>query len=91
MITTKIDCHTEISAACFNVATGDVEDAPALDPLAKFEIIQKNGGVYIKGDKEGITSSRRNLNLKCQAQGQEKILVLGGYVCIDSATNQACD
>ncbi|KAI9692173.1 MAG: hypothetical protein M1822_006403 [Bathelium mastoideum] len=64
--------------ACFNVATGDVEDAPALDPLAKFEIIQKNGGVYIKGDKEGITSSRRQLNLKCQAQGQEKVLVIGG-------------
>ncbi|KAI9656557.1 MAG: hypothetical protein M1821_004764 [Bathelium mastoideum] len=64
--------------ACFNVATGDVEDAPALDPLAKFEIIQKNGGVYIKGDKEGITSSRRHLNLKCQAQGQEKVLVIGG-------------
>ncbi|KAL9088025.1 MAG: hypothetical protein Q9165_006366 [Trypethelium subeluteriae] len=64
--------------ACFNVATGDVEDAPALDPLAKFEIIQKNGGVYIKGDKEGITSSRRSLNLRCQAQGQEKVLVIGG-------------
>ncbi|KAI9888197.1 MAG: hypothetical protein M1820_010241 [Bogoriella megaspora] len=64
--------------ACFNIATGDVEDAPALDPLAKFEIVQRDGGVYIKGDKEGITSSRRQLNLKCQATSPEKVLVIGG-------------
>ena len=76
-----------ILAACFNVTTGDVEDAPALDPLAKFEIIQKNGGVYIKGEKEGITSSRRSLNFKCQAQGQEKVVVIGGYVYAGFAIN----
>lgn len=77
----------DIPVACFNVVTGDVEDAPALDPLAKFEIIQKNGGVYVKGEKEGITSSRRSLNLKCQAQGQEKVVVIGGYVYTGLAVN----
>ena len=64
--------------ACFNVATGDVEDAPALDPLAKFEIVEKGGAVYIKGDEETIKASRRSPNLKCSAQGQEKVVVVGG-------------
>lgn len=64
--------------ACFNVGTGDVEDAPALDPLAKFEIVEKEGGVYIKGDEKTIQSSRRSVNTKCSAQGPEKVVVVGG-------------
>ena len=68
-------------AACFNVASGDVEDAPALDPLAKFEIIEKDGGVYIKGDEKTIQASRRQPKTQCTAQGQEKVVVVGGLVC----------
>ena len=64
--------------ACFNVASGDVEDAPALDPLAKFEVTEKNGAVYIKGDEQTIKASRRQPNTKCLAQGQEKVVVVGG-------------
>lgn len=64
--------------ACFNVATGDVEDAPALDPLAKFEIVEKDGAVYIKGEEATIKSSRRSPNYKCSAQGQEKVVIVGG-------------
>ena len=64
--------------ACFNVATGDIENAPALDPLAKFEIVEKSDGVYIKGDEEAIKNSRRYLNIKCTPSSQEKVLVIGG-------------
>ncbi len=64
--------------ACFNVASGDVEDAPALDPLAKFEIVEKSGGVYIKGEESTIKASRRQVNTKCSVQGQEKVVVVGG-------------
>ncbi len=64
--------------ACFNVGTGDVEDAPALDPLAKFEIVEKNGGVYIKGEESTIKASRRSPSTKCSPQGQEKVVVVGG-------------
>lgn len=64
--------------ACFNVASGDVEDAPALDPLATFEVIQKDGGVFIKGDEKTIKANRRSLGFKCSAQGNEKVLVIGG-------------
>ena len=64
--------------ACFNLATGDVEDAPALDPLAKFDILEKNGGVYIKGEEATIKASRRSLNHKCSPQGPDKVVIVGG-------------
>ena len=67
-------------AACFKVSTGDVEDAPALDAIAKFDILEKDGGVYIKGEEQTIKASRRQPNTRCSAQGQEKVVVVGGFV-----------
>lgn len=64
--------------ACFNIATGDVEDAPALDPLSKYEIVQKDGAVYIKGEEATIKANRRILNVRCSAKSSEKVLVIGG-------------
>lgn len=64
--------------ACFNIATGDVEDAPALDPLSKYEIVQKHGAVYIKGEEATIKANRRVLNVRCSAKSSEKVLVIGG-------------
>ncbi|KAI9748458.1 MAG: Mediator of RNA polymerase II transcription subunit 18 [Chaenotheca gracillima] len=64
--------------ACFKVSSGDVEEAPALDALAKFTISEKNGGFYITGEEATIKSSRRIPNLKCSAQGQEKVVIVGG-------------
>lgn len=64
--------------ACFNITTGDVEDAPALDPLSKYEIVQKDGAVYIKGEEATIKANRRVLNVRCSAKGSEKVLVIGG-------------
>ncbi|KAL8919882.1 MAG: hypothetical protein Q9172_004758 [Xanthocarpia lactea] len=64
--------------ACFNVGTGDVEDAPALDPLAKFDVYERSGAVYIKGEEATIKASRRTANVRCAAQGQQKVVVVGG-------------
>ncbi|OCK88738.1 uncharacterized protein K441DRAFT_668554 [Cenococcum geophilum 1.58] len=64
--------------ACFNIATGDVEDAPALDPLSKYEIVQRDGVVYIKGEEATIKANRRVLNVRCSAKSSEKVLVIGG-------------
>ncbi|KAL9122662.1 MAG: hypothetical protein Q9187_000784 [Circinaria calcarea] len=64
--------------ACFNVATGDVEDAPALDPIAKFDIVEKDGGVFIKGEEATIKSNRGSANLKCSASGEERVVIIGG-------------
>lgn len=60
------------------MATGDVEDAPALDPIAKFDIVEKDGGVFIKGEEATIKSNRGSANLKCSASGEEKVVIIGG-------------
>ncbi|KAL1612600.1 Apoptosis-inducing factor 1 [Paraconiothyrium brasiliense] len=64
--------------ACFKVSTGDVEDAPALDPLAKYEVFEKDGAVYVKADEDIIKANRRFLNLKCSVANNQKVLVIGG-------------
>jgi len=69
-----------INQACFSVATGDVEDAPALDPLHKFKVVEKDGAVYIEAKKEDVKNGRRNLSIKCKPKEQEHVLVIGGYV-----------
>lgn len=44
-----------------------------------FTLSEKNGGVYISGEKETIKGSRRKPNIKCAAAaGQEKVVVVGG-------------
>ncbi|KAK3071147.1 Apoptosis-inducing factor 1 [Teratosphaeriaceae sp. CCFEE 6253] len=63
--------------ACFKVSTGDVEDAPALDPLHKFDVVTKDGGVYVKGQEAHIKNGRRTLSLKCKAKGEEKVVIVG--------------
>jgi NADPH-dependent 2,4-dienoyl-CoA reductase/sulfur reductase-like enzyme/nitrite reductase/ring-hydroxylating ferredoxin subunit len=63
--------------ACFDVKTGDIEDAPAIDPLQKFEIIERDGAVYIKGEEAAIKANRRNLSIKCQAKSEDQVLVVG--------------
>ncbi|KAI7262452.1 hypothetical protein KC335_g10255, partial [Hortaea werneckii] len=55
--------------ACFSVKTGDVEDAPALDPLHKFDVISKDGGVYIKGQEKHVKDGRRFLSIKAKSSG----------------------
>ena len=63
--------------ACFKVTTGDVEDAPALDPLHHFDVVQKDGGVFVKGQEADIKQGRRTLNIKCKVKDQEKVVVVG--------------
>ncbi len=62
------------------MATGDVEDAPALDPLGKFPISEKDGSFYITADEAQIKGSRGPGDVKCQVQGDEKVVIVGGYV-----------
>jgi NADPH-dependent 2,4-dienoyl-CoA reductase/sulfur reductase-like enzyme/nitrite reductase/ring-hydroxylating ferredoxin subunit len=64
--------------ACFNVSTGDVEDAPAPDPLAKYEVFEKDGAVYIKADEATLKANKGSLNLSCSSVSNEQVLVIGG-------------
>lgn len=67
--------------ACFNAKTGDVEDAPALDALPVFKVVERDGAVYLTGEESAIKGSRRKPNFKCAASGgaqEEKVVVVGG-------------
>ena len=55
-----------------------MEDAPALDPIAKYEVFEKDGAVYVKADEDTIKANRRFLNIKCSASNDQKVLVIGG-------------
>lgn len=68
------NCHL----ACFNASTGDIENAPAIDNLPTFKLSEKDGSVYISGEKDIIKGSRRKPNLKCAAIGQERVVIVGG-------------
>jgi NADPH-dependent 2,4-dienoyl-CoA reductase/sulfur reductase-like enzyme len=64
--------------ACFKASTGDIENAPALDHLPAFKISQKDGSVYVTGNRETIKGSRRKPNLRCSVIGEEKVVIVGG-------------
>jgi NADPH-dependent 2,4-dienoyl-CoA reductase/sulfur reductase-like enzyme len=55
-----------------------VEDAPALDPISKYEVFERDGAVYVKSDEATIKANRRSLNIKCASVSDEKVLVIGG-------------
>ncbi|KAI2620277.1 hypothetical protein GGS26DRAFT_584319 [Hypomontagnella submonticulosa] len=67
--------------ACFNGQTGDIENAPALDALPVFKVVEKDGAVYIEGEEAAIKSGRRKPNFKCGTSGgalADKVVVVGG-------------
>ncbi|KAI9777521.1 MAG: hypothetical protein M1839_008815 [Geoglossum umbratile] len=64
--------------SCFNVGTGDIENAPALEPLAHFPIVEKDGAVYIEGSEDTIKAGHRSGDVKCAAEGQEHVVIVGG-------------
>jgi hypothetical protein len=53
-----------------------------LDPISKYEVFERDGAVYIKSDEETLKANRRNLNIKCSAKSDEKVLVIGGLVLL---------
>ena len=44
----------------------------------KYEIVERDGAVYIKSDEDSIKANRRFLNLKCSSKSDEQVLVIGG-------------
>ncbi|OAP64510.1 hypothetical protein AYL99_00482 [Fonsecaea erecta] len=64
--------------ACFNARTGDVEDSPAPLSLNAFDVIEKDGGVYVKGKEADIKGGKRTVNIKTTPSSQEKLIIVGG-------------
>lgn len=65
--------------SCFSTKTGDVEDAPGLDHLPVFDLVERDGAIYVTGEEEAIKSSRRKPKISCKAPSSaNKIVVVGG-------------
>ncbi|ODM24155.1 hypothetical protein SI65_02138 [Aspergillus cristatus] len=64
--------------ACFNVCSGDVEDAPAPNALAKFEVFERDGGVWVIGDEKAVKTGQRNPVVKGSAEAEGGVVVVGG-------------
>ncbi|KAL1990401.1 hypothetical protein VTN49DRAFT_6240 [Thermomyces lanuginosus] len=64
--------------ACFNITTGEIEDAPAPNALHTFPVYEKDGAVYIKGEESAIKAGQRDPNISCSVTTPEKVVVVGG-------------
>ncbi|KAL4991772.1 hypothetical protein BDW68DRAFT_184680 [Aspergillus falconensis] len=64
--------------ACFNVKSGDIEDAPAPAALITFELLEKGGAVYIRGEESAIKSGQRISEHKCSSSGPGGLVIIGG-------------
>src|SRR2546429_8294246 len=53
--------------------------------------MEKNGGVYIKGEESAMKTNRRIPNVQCKAQGPDKVVVIGGYVYISRANQSTSE
>jgi NADPH-dependent 2,4-dienoyl-CoA reductase/sulfur reductase-like enzyme len=78
-----LSCCSQSSArpvACFNIGTGDVEEAPGLDALPVFKVAQRDGAVYVTGDESAIKTSRRKPNFaRADAStSDDKVVIVGG-------------
>lgn len=66
--------------ACFNVKTGDIEDAPVLDALPSYAVRIDNNQVYVTVDQtEENTKSRRTPKMtKANLQQESRVFVIVG-------------
>ena len=67
--------------ACFNVKSGDIEESPALDSLLKFEVVQKDGGVYVKAQEKDIKSGGR----RTASMGRLGLVLVGVEAVVERA------
>lgn len=71
-----------IFIACFKVESGDIEDAPAPAALNTFDLVEKSGAVYIRGEESAIKTGQRISEHKCSAHGPGGLVIVGGYEVI---------
>lgn len=72
-------CFPLRHGACFNTETGDIENAPALDPIASYPVTLRGDEVYITADEATLKNgSKRTPNLSCSVDSGINVLIVGG-------------
>ncbi|KAI9026466.1 NAD-dependent dehydrogenase [Phycomyces nitens] len=75
--------------ACFDLKTGDIEDAPALDRLRTFDVTVRNGGVYVKISREELENPRVLPKcVKYNPESKQTVVILGGGASGSSAAQE---
>lgn len=69
--------------ACFNVCTGDIEDAPAPAALHSFKAHVEDGKIYVTAAPEATLSKNKSRPPKLSAQGSQPgagkgVVIVGG-------------
>ncbi|WWC58706.1 uncharacterized protein I303_101250 [Kwoniella dejecticola CBS 10117] len=69
--------------ACFNVCTGDIEDAPGLDSLWKFSATVNNGQIVVSANHQEVKSKVGRIVPKARTKGtgkkeNETVVIVGG-------------
>lgn len=74
--------------ACFNAASGDIEDFPGLDSLQKFEVSTRdNGDVVVRANPALLQETRRVQPLcKRDPDNKESVVVIGGGAAAEVGT-----
>ncbi|KFV59575.1 Apoptosis-inducing factor 3, partial [Tyto alba] len=80
--------------ACFNISTGDIEDFPGLDSLARFQVKIEKEKVYIRASKQALQTQRRTkmmakcISLSNYNLSSTNVLIIGagaaGLVCAET-------
>jgi nitrite reductase/ring-hydroxylating ferredoxin subunit len=67
--------------ACFNVCTGDIEDAPGLDSLWAFSAAERDGKIVVKASEKEVKSKVGRVIPKSRTpkdHTKEKVVIVGG-------------
>ena len=68
-------------AACFNVCTGDIEDAPGLDSLWSFAAAERDGKIVVKASEKEVKSKVGRVVPKSRTvkdHTKESVVIIGG-------------
>lgn len=72
-----------LHTACYDVPTGDIEDGPAINALKKYELVERDDGVFVKlPDREDIKGDGRDPVGPCHPDfhSDRHVLIVGGLV-----------
>ncbi|KAL5504066.1 AIF1 [Sanghuangporus vaninii] len=68
--------------ACFNVCTGDIEDAPALDGLHSFKAVVKDGKIQVTADPKRTLKDNKSrplaITTEATAASGNGVVIVGG-------------
>ena len=73
--------------ACFDLRTGEAIRAPALNPLARWNIEQRDGVVFVTAEVESAAGASAPLAARTNGSGPESVVIVGAGAAGDAAAD----